>query len=140
MVVIYIGYKINRAYYIVTEGLAAFSVINYLHTFMFLAFIGIASTIQPLISYYYGAKQDASIKKTIKLAERTGLALGILFLAIGYFDADYLVAIFGVDSSAISVLASSGLKLFFIGYLFMGINFVYMTYYQSIGKDRKSVV
>src|SRR5690625_5443442 len=110
MVVIYIGYKINRAYYIVTEGLAAFSVINYLHTFMFLAFIGIASTIQPLISYYYGSKQDDSIKKTIKLAERTGLALGILFLAIGFLGADYLVAIFGFDSSGVGALSSTGLK------------------------------
>lgn len=140
MGVFIIGYNITVAYYIGTEGLAAFSVINYLHTFMFLAFIGIASTIQPLISYYYGSKQDASIKKTIKLAERTGLALGILFLAIGYFGADYLVAIFGVESSAIAELASTGLKLFFIGYLFMGINFVYMTYYQSIGNVKPSIM
>src|SRR5699024_9191646 len=36
MGVFIIGYNITVAYYIGTEGLAAFSVINYLHTFMFL--------------------------------------------------------------------------------------------------------
>src|SRR5699024_3245464 len=38
------GYNIAMEYHIGTNGLAAFSVINYLHTFMFLAFIGIASS------------------------------------------------------------------------------------------------
>lgn len=134
-----IGYNITVAFYLGTAGLAAFSVINYLHTFMFLAFIGIGTTIQPLVSYYYGAQQDDSIKKTIRLAEVTSLGLGILFLAIGYFGADHLVAIFGVESAEIATLAAKGLKLFFLGYLFMGVNFVYMTYYQSIGFVRPSI-
>lgn len=140
MGVFVIGYNITVAYYLGTEGLAAFSVINYLHTFMFLAFIGIGSTIQPLVSYYYGAQRNDSIKKTVRLAEGTGLVLGIAFLAIGYFGADQLVAIFGVESETIFQLATSGLKLFFLGYLFMGINFVYMTYYQSIGYVRPSIL
>src|SRR5699024_3868732 len=70
MAVFVIGYNITVPYYLGTVGLAAFSVINYLHTFMFLAFIGIGSTIQPLVSFYYGAQKDESIKKTIQLAER----------------------------------------------------------------------
>src|SRR5699024_10499438 len=135
-----IGYNITVAYYLGTVGLAAFSVINYLHTFMFLAFIGIGSTIQPLVSFYYGAQRNESIKKTIQLAEGTGLALGVLFLAIGFFGSDQLVAIFGVETVEISEVAAKGLKLFFLGYLFMGINFTYMTYYQSIGQVRPSIM
>src|SRR5690625_1146998 len=61
-----IGYNIAMDYHVGTEGVAAFSVINYLHTFMFLAFIGIGSTIQPMISYYYGAKRYESIKQTVR--------------------------------------------------------------------------
>src|SRR5699024_862009 len=53
--------------------------------------------------------------------------------------ADFLVAIFGVSSDAIGALAVTGIKLFFLGYLFMGINFIYMTYYQSIGYVRPSI-
>ncbi|MFC0302539.1 MATE family efflux transporter [Virgibacillus soli] len=133
------GYNIAMAYYVGTNGLAAFSVINYLHTFMFLAFIGIGSSIQPMISFYYGAKKFKQIKETVKIAEVTGLGLGILFILIGWFGADYLVAIFGVDSTEITALATKGIKLFFLGYLFMGINFIYMTYFQSIGYVRPSI-
>src|SRR5699024_10927099 len=47
-----ISYNIAIAYYAGTVGLAAFSVLNYLHTFMFLLFMGIGSSIQPMISYF----------------------------------------------------------------------------------------
>ncbi|SHH78442.1 putative efflux protein, MATE family [Virgibacillus chiguensis] len=133
------GYNIAIAYYAGTNGLAAFSVINYLHTFMLLAFIGIGSSIQPMISYYYGAKKFTSIKETVKIAELTGFLLGGLFLVIGYLGADLLVSIFGIESNEIKNLAVRGIKLFFLGYLFMGVNFIYMTYYQSIGYVRPSV-
>ncbi|MGX4669987.1 MATE family efflux transporter [Cerasibacillus sp. JNUCC 74] len=134
-----IGYNIAIAHYAGTNGIAAFSVINYLHTFMLLAFIGIGSSIQPMISYYYGAKKYTSIKQTVKIAEVTGILLGVLFLGIGYIGADLLVSIFGVETEEIQELAVKGIKLFFLGYLFMGINFIYMTYYQSIGYVRPSV-
>lgn len=134
-----VGYNVAMAYHIGTNGLAAFSVINYLHAFMFLAFIGIGSTIQPMISYYYGAKKFEEIKTTIRLAEATGIMLGILFISIGYFGADLLVSIFGITSAEVSTLAADGLKLFFLGYLFMGLNFIYMTYYQSIGHIKPSI-
>ncbi|WP_199690008.1 MATE family efflux transporter [Clostridium sp. 1xD42-85] len=133
------GYNIAIAHYAGTNGLAAFSVINYLHTFMLLAFIGIGSSIQPMISYYYGAKKFTSIKETVKIAEITGFLLGSFFLVIGYLGAELLVSIFGVATSEIKNLAVRGIKLFFLGYLFMGVNFIYMTYYQSIGYVRPSV-
>ena len=139
MGVFVMGYNIAMAYHVGTNGLAAFSVINYLHVFMFLAFIGIGSTIQPMISFYYGAKKFEMISKTVKIAELTGLALGLVFISIGYFGAEYLVSIFGISPGEIATLATNGLKLFFLGYLFLGINFIYMTYYQSIGYVKPSI-
>ncbi|TFJ94393.1 MATE family efflux transporter [Lentibacillus salicampi] len=134
-----IGYNIALSYYAGTTGLAAFSVINYLHTFMFLAFIGIGTSIQPMISFYYGAKNYESIRNTVRIAEITGIVLGVSFLAIGWFGAGGLVSIFGVETEAIRELAMKGIPLFFTGYLFMGINFIYMTYYQSTAYVRPSI-
>lgn len=139
MGVFVVGYNIAMGHYVGTKGLAAFSVINYLHTFMFLAFIGIGASIQPMISYYYGAKKYHLIKKTVNIAEVSALVLGGLFITVGYFGADFLVSIFGISSEEIRSLAINGIQLFFPGYLFMGINFIYMTYYQSIGSVRSSL-
>src|SRR5690625_3128489 len=113
-----VGYNVAMSFYIGTSGIAAFSVINYLHTFMFLAFIGIGSTIQPMISYYYGAKKYDHIKKTVQLAEVMGVLLGLIFITIGFFGADFLVMIFGITSGEIADFATSGLKIFFLAYLF----------------------
>src|SRR5699024_6834200 len=133
------GYNIALAFYSNTDGLSAFSVINYLYTFMFFAFIVIGSTIQPMISYYYCAKKYDHIKLIVRLGVAAGLGLWLLFIAVGYLATDYLVAIFGITSPDIVALSSEGIKLFFLGYLFMGIIFVYMTYYQSIGQIKTSM-
>src|SRR5699024_7840392 len=69
----------------------------------------------------------------------TGIALGLLFIAIGWFGADVLVAVFGVTDADTAELASKGIKFFFIGYLFMSTNFIYMTYYQSIGYVKSAI-
>jgi len=135
-----VGYNVAMTIYIGTNGLAAFSVINYLHSFMFLAFIGIGSTIQPMVSFYFGANKKENIQGTVKIAELTSLALGIVFIVVGFLGAGQLVSIFGVTNPEIIDFATTGLKLFFIGYLFMGINFVYMTFYQSVGLIKPSIL
>lgn len=128
-----IGYNIVMAIYAGTTGLAAFSVINYLHFFMFLVFQGIGAAIQPMISYYYGASVFNRMKASVLLAEKSALFFGILSLLIGFVAAPQLVTLFGITSTEIVDLAVIGIRLFFISYLFMGFNFIYMTYFQSIG-------
>ncbi|HLS65951.1 MAG TPA: MATE family efflux transporter [Pseudogracilibacillus sp.] len=134
-----IGYNIVASYYLGTVGLAAFSVINYLHTFMFLLFIGTGTAIQPLVSFYYGAQLCSHIRKLLKLAERTALFLGISCFVVGYIAAHYLVSLFGVTSEEVVNLTVLGIRLFFISYLFMGINFIYTIYYQSIGNAQPAL-
>ncbi|WP_243290459.1 MATE family efflux transporter [Bacillus sp. FJAT-47783] len=135
-----IGYNLMMVKLVGTSGVAAFSVVNYLHAFMFLAFFGIGSAIQPMISYYYGANRMDRIKETVKIAEKSVLLLGALFLVVGFTGAHVLVSLFGVSSDEIKTLAIQGIKLFFTGYLFMGINFIYMTYFQSIGQIRPAIL
>jgi putative MATE family efflux protein len=135
-----IGYNLAMVKFAGTSGVAAFSVVNYLHAFMFLAFFGIGSAIQPMISYYYGANQQERIKETVKIGEKSAMWLGMLFLIIGFTSASLLVSLFGVSSEEIELLAVQGIKLFFIGYVFMGLNFIYMTYFQSIGHIWPSIL
>lgn len=119
-----------------TVGLSAFAILNYVHSVMLLLFLGMGSAIQPLISYYKGAKDEKKMKETVRLAIWTALGAGIFFLLIGQFAAAQIVNLFGDFPKEVVALAVSGIKLFFIAYLFMGINFVMMTYYQSIGHIR----
>lgn len=131
-----ISHNLTFKYLAGTVGVSAFTILNYVHSVMLLLFLGMGSAIQPLISYYNGAKNERKIKQTIRLAIATSLAAGIFFMLIGQFAATQIVSLFGDFPKEVVSLAESGIKLFFIAYLFMGINFVMMTYYQSIGHIR----
>ncbi|MGD6844653.1 MATE family efflux transporter [Bacillus infantis] len=132
--ILVVGYNLSVVATLGTDGVTAFSVINYLHGFMFLAFFGIETAMQPMISYYHGAKKKIQMQETIALAEKTAVGLGLILFIIGCVFAPSLVRLFGVNDSAIIELAVEGIRLFFIGYLFIGIGFVYMTYFQSVRK------
>ncbi|WP_366247327.1 MATE family efflux transporter [Terribacillus aidingensis] len=132
--VLVVGYNLSVVAALGTEGVTAFSVINYLHGFMFLAFFGIETAMQPMISYYQGAQKKVQMRDTIKLGETTAIALGLLLFVIGFAFAPMLVSLFGINDQSIIDIAVNGIRLFFIGYLFIGISFVYMTYFQSVGK------
>ncbi len=92
------------------------------------------AAIQQLIGYYQGAKDEVRMKKTVRMAIGTALGAGILFFVIGLFASGPIVSLFGDFPEEVMSLAIPGIKLFFIAYIFMGINFVMMTYYQSIGQ------
>lgn len=70
----------------------------------------------------------------MKLAIRTGFVAGLICFLIGQFAAVPIVNIFGDFPEEVKELAVRGIRLFFIAYLVMGVNFVLMTYFQSIGE------
>ncbi|MDQ0208369.1 MATE family efflux transporter [Alkalicoccobacillus murimartini] len=119
-----------------TDGVAAFSVLNYVHGVMLLMFLGMGSAVQPLISYYHGGNQQERKLQTIKIALWTAGIAGFVFFLIGQIAASPIVSIFGNFDETVTSLATSGIRIFFFAYLFMGANFVMMTYYQSIGNVR----
>src|SRR5690606_34798533 len=119
-----------------TSGVSAFAILNYVHSVMLLAFLGMGSAIQPLVSYYSGAGDKKKIRRTLQLAIGTAVAAGATFFIIGQFFAPAIAGVFGDFPESVMSLAVPGIQLFFIGYLFMGTNFVMMTYYQSTGQIR----
>ena len=119
-----------------TAGVSAFTILNYVHSVMLLVFLGMGAAIQPLVSYYKGANDEVKMKKTVRLAITTAFSAGVSFFLIGQFAAAPIARLFGDFPDEVMSLAVPGIKLFFIAYIFMGINFVMMTYYQSIGQIR----
>ncbi|SDJ46634.1 MATE family efflux transporter [Salimicrobium halophilum] len=139
MLVFVAGYNLAIVNLLGTDGVAAFSVINYLHGFMFLSFFGIETALQPMISFYHGAGEKERIRASLKIGEKTSLVLGATLLTVGLIAAPALVSLFGLESDNVRTLAIEGIRLFFFAYLFLGFNFVYMTYFQSIGHIRQAM-
>ncbi|GMX62385.1 multidrug efflux MATE transporter FepA [Paenibacillus elgii] len=125
------GYNMAMVRWAGTLGVSAFSILNYVHSVVLMLFIGMGSGIQPLISYYRGAKQHARERETVRIAVKASISIGLGVFLIGLLTADGIVSLFGSFTREVQELAASGIRLFFIGYLFMGVNFVMMTYFQS---------
>lgn len=134
LVVILFNITFNR--FMGDSGLAAYAVINYLHTVFLMLFIGVGAALQPITSYLYGAMQYERMGVFLKLAIMTATILGILLMLLGFFGNTFIVQLFGITDPVIADYAELGIHYFFIGYLFLGINMVLLEFYQSIGRAR----
>ncbi|MEK8129500.1 MATE family efflux transporter [Paenibacillus filicis] len=131
-----VSHNISLEWMAGTDGVAAFSVMNYIHSIVLLSFLGMGAAVQPLISYYHGAGQEQRKRQTIRIAVWTALGAGVVLLLLAQAVTRPVVGIFGNFSESVTSYAVGGLRIFVMAYVFMGINFVMMTYYQSIGHVR----
>jgi Na+-driven multidrug efflux pump len=88
------------------------------------------------VSYYHGAGEEERKRQMIRIAVWTALGAGIGLLLLAQAIARPIVGIFGDFPESVTGYAVGGLRIFVMAYVFMGINFVMMTYYQSIGNVR----
>lgn len=133
------GYNISFIRLVGETGVAAFAIVNYLHTMVLLTFIGVGSALQPLVSFYFGAKLHDKMKQSLRLAVQTSLVFGVLSFLVGLFFAGPLTLLFNANESPLYEMTVTGIQLFFINYIFLGFNMVYATFYQSIGQVKLSM-
>ncbi|MGM7636941.1 MATE family efflux transporter [Bacillus sp. Hm123] len=140
MALITIGFNIAFVRYAGEIGVAAFAIVNSIHSMMLLVFFGVGAALQPISSFHYGAKLYDRLKLSLQLTVKTAIIMGIIAVGTGWLFADYIVMLFQVESEELLTLTISGMTLFFIHYLFLGYNIVYAEYFQSIRQIRKSVL
>ena len=117
--------------YLGDEGIAAYSVICYIFPLVYMIYCAVAQSAQPIISYNYGAAQPERSRKTFVHSVSISLAFGAAMTLVSLFLAPAIVAIFiGRDSSA-ALLASDGLPLYSLGFVFVAFNVSAIGYYQS---------
>lgn len=134
------GYNVLFMKAIGELGVASFAIVNYLHAIAALTFIGLGSALQPLVSFYYGAKLYKRMRASLRLAVISALVFGVASFLIGFFFAGPLTVLFNATEVTLYNMTVNGIQLFFINYLFLGINVVYATYYQSIGQVKLALI
>ena len=106
-------------------GVAAYGVVANTSLVAVALFNGIAQGSQPLISEVYSKGLQKNISGYLKMALITSLGVAVLLLAFIYPFAPAVTSIFNGENNAIlASYANEGLRLYFIGFLFAGINIV----------------
>ncbi|WP_432664064.1 MATE family efflux transporter [Wukongibacter baidiensis] len=121
-------------------GVSAYSIINYIHPLMLMIFMGTAQAVQPIISYNYGANEEKRVDETLKLTVKMSVILGIGFCLSGLLFSKQMVMLFLKNNPEVIQIASSGIRIFFLNYLFMGCNMVIAIYFQAIEHSKLSTI
>lgn len=138
--VIVVMYNLTFLHYTGEVGVTAFAIINYLHAVFLMIFIAVGASIQPLVSYHYGARLYGRLKSFLLLGILTATIIGVLLLIIGIFGKSLLIKLFGVDDPTVVAFTEKGILLYFTGYIFLGFNLVIAEYFQAIKRIRLSVL
>ena len=118
-------------------GVAAYGIVANLGLVGVAVFTGLAQGAQPLMSKSYGMKSPDLARKVRKYA----LTASAMIAAVVYFGvfayAESIVAIFNREQHVeISRMAAEGLRIYFSGFFFLGINIVVATYLSATEKTR----
>lgn len=98
-------------------------------------FNGVAQGAQPLVSHCYGKNDHKGAKKLLVLGSCTALVLAAGLYAVVFGATDTLVSWFNSENSAaMAQFAHTGMRIYFIGYLFAGFNIVAAGYLSAVNR------
>jgi len=122
-------------------GVAAFAVVANIAVIVIAIFTGVAQGIQPLISKGQGMGDKAMVNQTLKYALIAVSVIAFFVYGIINFNANIIASIFNSESDAIfAYLTPHGLRIYFIGLFFAGINFVTAAFFSAIGNAKEAVI
>lgn len=122
------------------DGVAAFSIACYFFPIIFMVYNAIAQSVQPIISYNFGANQPDRVRTALHLALRTALICGICFCIITALCRQNIVALFIDRSYPAFSIAVNGIPYFAIGFIFFAFNMIGIGYYQSIERGQRATI
>ena len=112
-------------------GLAAYSIINYITTNIYMVLLGLTFGAQPLISYNYGAKNAKNMLEVYRVSNIASIIINIIFTAVCFVFGRNLIGIFTADSNILEI-AYNGLNITNLGFFIVGLNLTITVYYQAV--------
>lgn len=122
-------------------GITAYGIVANTALVIAAVFNGIAQGNQPLISKYFGRNDIANVKKLMHYAAVLAVAFSIVIYIVTYVFVTPITSIFNSENNAaLQTLAETGIKLYFIGFFFAGINIVAAGYFAAKCDAKKSLI
>lgn len=106
-------------------GVAAYGIVANLALIVLAIFTGVSQGIQPLLSRAFGQGQDQDIQYLYQQGRYVVFIIGLCVLCIAYLLSSHLIALFNHENhQTLQLLANEGLRYYFIGFLFLGYNYL----------------
>lgn len=122
-----------------TLGVSACAIVSGISMFIIIIFTGIAQGIQPPISYYLGLKNKNNIKETLRLGLTYSTLIGSIIIGVVVIFPEMFIGFYIKENGELLNLTVKALRIFLSGFLFMGTNLIFISYFQSIQKNREAL-
>lgn len=114
-------------------GVAAYGVIANIALVILAIFNGIAQGAQPIISHNYGKQNNKNMLLAFKYAALTAVLLALVLYIIMFIFSSEITLIFNNEhNEKLQQLATTGIKLYFIGCVFAGFNIISSAFFSSV--------
>lgn len=122
-------------------GVAAYGIVANLALMILAIMNGISLGIQPLISKMYGTGHDKIAKYLYQKGLILTFIIGVIVFITTYTFSPALVLCFNSGGDdALQILAERGVQLYFIGFLFVGYNYLTSAYFNAMEKPRQAFI
>lgn len=111
-------------------ALTAYSVMNYFIACVLMLLTGIGEGIQPLISYYHGAKEEATLQQLKKLAWHFSFIIATVFFVFSLFIGHGLATLFNTSVET-ALLVQRALPILCSSFWFIGLSKLYSSYFYA---------
>ncbi|WP_261895051.1 MATE family efflux transporter [Vibrio cyclitrophicus] len=119
--------------------IGAYAILGYIVTVYYLTAEGIANGMQPLVSYNHGARNQANIRKLLKIAMMSSVLIGVAFvLLLNAFPREF-VSVFNSDEPQLVEYTVLGIRLHMFALALDGFLVVAGAYYQVVNKGSKAM-
>ena len=121
-------------------GIAAFAIISLTSLIMIMICAGLAMTLQPMVSYNFGANKIKRVKDTLKISIKLGVIIGVVFYLSVFIFGDYFIELFSGDDEQLTSLAFDAIRVYGFSYIFLGINYLSSGYLTALQKPKTSLI
>ena len=122
------------------SALAVYGVVGTIGQLFQAVFKGVGSSLQPIASRNFGAGRHERIKAVFHMSMVTTVVLGLIFMLSGELFPVEITKLFVDATPEVIAEAPMIFRVYFTGFVFMGINVVSTYYLQSVMKDRDSMI
>ncbi|WP_064609447.1 MATE family efflux transporter [Photobacterium sp. J15] len=117
----------------------AFAIVGYLMTMYYLLSEGIASGMQPPVSYYFGAGQKEKIRATLLLAIKVVVISGIAAVVFLNLYPETLIGLFSNGDPQLAAETENGLRLHLFSMFLDGFIALSSVYFMAVNQGGKAL-
>ncbi len=125
-------YNIQLLKFAGENGVSAYGIIMYTSFIFAAVFIGYAIGVAPIISYNYGAKNDAELKNVYKKSMILNSVTGLIMAALSIALSRVLASIFVSYDAELLQMTTTAMRIYSVSFAFMGVNIFISAFFTAL--------